>query len=49
MFAKNVLDTRVARLYSEAGQGGANVTSFSPDRRGKEVQIYDDNHHPREG
>jgi hypothetical protein len=35
IFAKNVLDKGVARLYSEVGQGGANVTSFAkPPRRG---------------
>jgi hypothetical protein len=35
MFAKNILDKGVACLYSEVGQGGANVTSFvKPPRRG---------------
>jgi hypothetical protein len=29
MFAKNVLDKGLARLYSEVGHGGANVTSIA--------------------
>jgi hypothetical protein len=39
MFAKNILDKGAARLYSEVGQGGQNVSSLvtnvaKPPRRG---------------
>ena len=37
MFAKNILDKGVARLYSEVGHGGRTLQA-SPNRRGEEVQ-----------